>query len=598
MGESEVVSDGPNHVDGPTVPEGSASERAPTSDAAPLSDTTVSETAPVSDGPESTPAPPVEPPPVEPPPVEPPKEGPHVSTLSPLKAVSRGGTPISVLGTGFLEGCRVFVDNVAIAAELVDSYTLHFEAPAHPLGPATIEVENPDGACSESGIEIVYEVGPVVLDVHPFDVPIDGGVEIVVEGSDFDPACAISIFGVHAPRVTFVSARELRFPAPSAGDGPFEGALTVTNPDGLACRIDHALAYRAPTPCIDSLDPRSGWVNGGKAIGVRGADFHKLARVFVGELEAEVRYQSPTSLDFVTPSVDAAGPTDVVVENPGGSRVVASGAFLYEPIPAPPKIIAVVPERGSTAGGLIVRIAGDNFTPSTKIRIGEVTAIARFVSPKVIEIELPSRSLPGVVAVEAADGGLAIRAEDAFTYFSPKAPRIIGLEPASGPTTGGTKVVIEGEGFPANASVRLGGVAPKHVVRRDATRLEIVTPPARSAGHVEVEVSSAETGPGTMKNGFRYEAVPSPIVESVAPNRGTVDGGSELTIEGKHFSEGVTVMIGKKPAKKVKRISGAVLEVITPEGDDGQMVDVSVKNADGKEVVAKRAFVYDARYRS
>ena len=37
--------------------------------------------------------------------------------------------------------------------------------------------------------------------------------------------------------------------------------------------------------------------------------------------------------------------------------------------------------------------------------------------------------------------------------------------------------------------------------------------------------------------------------------------------------------------------------VKTPAGDDGQLVDVIVKNPDGKEAVARRAFQFDARYR-
>ena len=44
--------------------------------------------------------------------------------------------------------------------------------------------------------------------------------------------------------------------------------------------------------------------------------------------------------------------------------------------------------------------------------------------------------------------------------------------------------------------------------------------------------------------------------------------------------------------------NGRVLEAFTPEGDDGKLVDVAVKNPDGKTAIQKRAFQFDARYRS
>ena len=77
----------------------------------------------------------------------------------------------------------------------------------------------------------------------------------------------------------------------------------------------------------------------------------------------------------------------------------------------------------------------------------------------------------------------------------------------------------------------------------------------------------------------------------------TGNGGTELGIEGKNFAEGAVVLVGGVPAK-TKRISGSLLEAKTPEGDDGKLVDVAVKNPDGQQAIQKRAFQYDARYRS
>ena len=57
------------------------------------------------------------------------------------------------------------------------------------------------------------------------------------------------------------------------------------------------------------------------------------------------------------------------------------------------------------------------------------------------------------------------------------------------------------------------------------------------------------------------------------------------------------MIVGGKPCKKVKLLGPTSIEAIAPPGEHGQMVDVVVKNPDGKEAVAKRAFQYDERYR-
>jgi len=57
------------------------------------------------------------------------------------------------------------------------------------------------------------------------------------------------------------------------------------------------------------------------------------------------------------------------------------------------------------------------------------------------------------------------------------------------------------------------------------------------------------------------------------------------------------VLVDGKPPKTVKFVNATLIELKTPPGDAGQMVDVIVRNPDGKEAAQKRAFLYDPRYR-
>jgi hypothetical protein len=204
-----------------------------------------------------------------------------------------------------------------------------------------------------------------------------------------------------------------------------------------------------------------------------------------------------------------------------------------------------------------------------------------------------------VVAVELTDkDGIVVRREDGFTYMSRPAPRVDSVTPRNGPMVGGTRLVIEGEFFDANCFVRIGGQSPKHAAIRNTTMIETIAPPTRTSGFVDVEVGRGDTGVSVAKNAYRYDPSPAPSIESVSPNKGTVDGGTEVSIEGKNFVADSVVLFGGKPAGRVKFVSSTTLEVRSPAGKNGEMVDVAVRNPDGKEAVAKRAFMFDARYRA
>ncbi len=521
---------------------------------------------------------------------------PVVTGLRPRLADSRGGTSVTVLGAGFAAGCRVLLDGEELVAEVLDGFMMRFIAPEHAVGTGLVEVESVSGKRCPHGAELDFAQGPELRRAVPDEVPLEGGVHVTVEGDRFADGCTLSLFGMHAPEVVFDGPQRISFLAPPASEAVLEGLVVVTNPNGLSGRSETLFRYRPLEPTLASVEPSRGWVTGGKVLLLSGADFHQRARVTLGGRPAIVRYKDRSTVEVEIPPADAPGPVDVVLTNPDGRTTSLLGGFTYEPVPAPPKIIDVIPRMGLTTGGATIRITGDNFTDDVRVFVGEVTAVRTVVSAKLIDATLPPRQLPGPVAIEIKVEGVSVRAEDIFTYESPRAPKIAHLEPRTGPAGGGTRVVLEGEGFPANATVRFGGELAKTVVVKGATKIETVTP-KHAAGMVDVEVSSAETGAGVAKAGFKYEITPPPTITLVAPNKGTIDGGTELSIEGKNFAEGAVVLVGGI-ATKTRRISGSVLEAKTPEGDDGKLVDVAVKNPDGQQAVQKRAFQYDARYRS
>src|SRR5262249_49942113 len=156
-------------------------------------------------------------------------------------------------------------------------------------------------------------------------------------------------------------------------------------------------------------------------------------------------------------------------------------------------------------------------------------ASVRFLTGKELSVVTPAFTGYGEVAVEVVNpDGVSSVLEGAFTYEPKPAPQIAGITPTFGPTTGGTPLVIEGQNFTRDAAVYVGREHPKDTVFKSATEIQIVTAARKTAGVVDVEVAIPGAPKAVMKNGFRFDAVPAPVITGVSPNAGAVGGGTEL----------------------------------------------------------------------
>ncbi|MCC6527643.1 MAG: IPT/TIG domain-containing protein [Polyangiaceae bacterium] len=507
-----------------------------------------------------------------------------------------GGARVAVEGEGLVEGCRVRIGGVDVESSWLDATTLRAISPAHAAGKAAVEVLGADGQVTRLEDAVTFDAGPLVEALVPGEGPPEGGTRVEVLGKGFQAGCVVAFFERHAPAVERHDETRLSFVTPP-GELDATGTVRVTNPDGLSGTMLEAFAYRnAPPPCIESVSPASAWTTGGLRLTVAGSGFRPGTRAFVAGAEAETVVKSATVLELLVPPRPDAGAAELRVVNPDGARAAAEGLFHYELPPQPAKLLGVAPARIFLRGGTI-ELHGDHFDAHTRVRVAEVQASVRVLSPTVLQATVAARELPGKVAVEVMNGsGVLVRVEDAFEYIAKPAPTVIGHEPKLGSVLGGTKVVLDGTGFERETKVWFGKEPAKAIVWKNASTLEVVAPAGKAAGLVDLVVATPDAVPVTLKNGYRYEALPAPTVQSVSPNRGGTAGGTELTVSGKGFVKESVVLVGGAPATKVKLVDPGTLEARTPPGKHGQMVDVVVRNPGGKEAVVRRAYAYDSRY--
>ena len=171
--------------------------------------------------------------------------------------------------------------------------------------------------------------------------------------------------------------------------------------------------------------------------------------------------------------------------------------------------------------------------------------------------------------------------------------KITSLDPAVGPTAGGTEVVVRGQGFLEGTVLSFMSAELSTTVVSD-TELLIVTPAAR-AGLVDVTVKN-DLGSVTLFDGFEYTDGSADggdggsgdgsggsgdvSISTISPAYGPTSGGTDVYISGVGFSGDVSVRFGTASATSITRIDEYSLRAITPAGAEG-VVDVTVESDEG-----------------
>jgi len=230
------------------------------------------------------------------------------------------------------------------------------------------------------------------------------------------------------------------------------------------------------------------------------------------------------------------------------------------------------PPQATIKGNIPITLTGANFQHGVTVRFGgtEVDTV-RVDSATQITVTAPARTLCGTVqlTVRHPDGSNATLG---FHYR----PLISKVEPADGPTAGGTDITITGEGFHIGVSVEIHGavLAVRNVT---ATRM-IATTVAHAAGKQPVDVYIPGRITGTRWNDFWFCA---PLVSGVTPSTLPIAGGGNVTIRGNYFSAGATVQFGATPSPLVNRNSATELTAQVPAHAAGRVNVVVTHPADG-----------------
>src|SRR5207244_2927143 len=234
-----------------------------------------------------------------------------------------------------------------------------------------------------------------------------------------------------------------------------------------------------------------------------------------------------------------------------------------------------------------VAITGTNFTGTTAVSFGATPAASFTVnSATSITAVSPAAGASTVDSTVATPGGTsATSANDLFTFSATASPTVTSLTPSSGPTGGGSSVVIAGTNFTTGSTVTFGGVSATTVTVNSAFSITAVAPATLTPGVVDVIVTaSGGTSNNTSADDFTYNAV-QPAITSLSPNNGPSGGGTSVTITGSNFINGASVNFGTTAATGVVVNSSTSITAVSPGTLTPGQVDVRVITSGGTSAV-------------
>jgi len=452
--------------------------------------------------------------------------------------------------------------------------------PAHAAGTVDITVATPGGTSSTGpGDEYVYAVLPTVTGVAPAAGPSAGGNTVVVTGTGFIGATLVSIGsnGVSSPcpgspsspcftvnSTTQITVQGLPAHAPAAVD------ITVQTPAGTSATSSPDQYVYASAPTVTSVSPPFGPLVGGGSVTVNGTGFDpagvSATGVSVGSANIGQCPGSPcftvgsdSQLTIASLPSGTAATVHITVTTVGGTSATSS-ADQYTYVP-PPSVTGIAPPTGPTGGGNSVTVTGTTFesagqytTTSVLVGTHNITATPCPGTPTVpcftvngstsITIgDIPPHAAATIDITVTTNEGTSAISQPADQYTYAPIPAVSSVTPNDGIAAGGNMVTVAGTLFTGVTEVSVGSMnitTPCPVTPSapcfafvSATQINIDDFPPGS-GNVDITVTTpGGTSPTSAADVYAY--APVPTVTKIAPNHGSINGGTSVTVTGTGF---------------------------------------------------------------
>ena len=231
---------------------------------------------------------------------------PTVSQVEPDLSPATGGTPVTIIGTGFTGATAVKFGATSATSFNVESETKMTVVSPPGAGTVDVRVSTPAGTSPTSPADQV-SYGPAVTQVEPDRGPTAGGTPVVITGTGFIGATAVKFGSTNATSFTVSSADSITAISP-----PGAGTVNVTvstaagtSAENVADEFSYEAVALEEAPLTTSgapgtSGPSGGGAHDGSLAGTVNNAFGLIGiENFMGKLKLTVDLPGPGTLEMV-----------------------------------------------------------------------------------------------------------------------------------------------------------------------------------------------------------------------------------------------------------------------------------------------------------
>ncbi|MGE3856447.1 MAG: IPT/TIG domain-containing protein [Dehalococcoidia bacterium] len=450
------------------------------------------------------------------------------------------GQVVHVTGTAFDQEAIVFFGSVQSSSVVwVTAGYLMASVPAG-SGTVSVMVVNPNGQSATAPTSFTYTSSsnaPTVSSVTVTSIApatVSGGTGLTILGTGFQAGATVTVGGYPATNVNVITSTLITATAPSGPAGTVN--LLVSNPDGSAGSFP-AVSYSGGgttttipgQPTVTAVSPASG--PAGTAVTITGSGFTSPATVtFGGAAATNVTVLSGNQISATVPAGTSSGAVTVLVSGATGAVGGLTNGFTYAATVAQPtsfpSLTSVTPTTGATTGGTTLTLNGSGFTTGATVSIGGAPASVVSVGSAQIVVTTPPGPTGAATVLVTNPGGAITGLANAFTYSTSTGSTttsgpisISGVSPSSGPSAGGTSILINGAGFQTGATVTISGINVTGTVL-SSSQIAASTPAVTGTGSVTVTVTNPDGTSASLPSAFTYGGTSSGGTTTPTPGAG------------------------------------------------------------------------------
>ena len=445
---------------------------------------------------------------------------PVVTAVSPSSGPLGGSSRVTITGANLANATAVNFGGVAGTIVSNTGTQIVATNPAAIVGTVDVTVVTLGGTSATSAADhFTYASVPIITAISPTSGPLGGSTTITINGANFDIATAVNFGGIAG---TIISDTSTQIVATDPAGIPGTVDVTVTTLGGMSATsaADH-FTY-VSLPVVTSVNPASGFVAGGGAVTITGANLSNATAVSFGGIAGTIISDTATQI-VVTSPARTIGLVDVTVGNAGGTSAISTADhFTYVALPV---VTGVSPASGPLGGATEVIISGANLANATTVDFGGLAGTIVSDSATQIVATNPANSAETVdVTITTAVGISETTSADQFTYVA--TPVVTGVS-----NGGNSTVIITGTNLGNVIAVDFSGI-PGTIVSNTGTQI-VAIPPAGLTGTVDITVVTAG-GTSAKSSADRYTTgttstptlVAQPLLIGGNPN-GTADVDTE-----------------------------------------------------------------------